>query len=222
MLEEMHRIYAAPLLCALAFPSGIPEARPHEVRDWFAAQLERMVAQGRALGLEEADLEEARYALVAFIDEQVLRSSWAGREEWMREPLQLSMYRENVAGENFFRRLRALLRAPRRLPAIQAYALCLALGFRGIYQHSKDRVALGKFQRAAFRRLFAALPSAESSSPHLERAPEAASEPAVWRLLPWLCAALAAGLVLALCSWSVQRAGSALGEQASHSQEGEP
>src|SRR5262245_7867347 len=104
----MHSIYAPPLLHALAFPSGIPQAQPHEVRDWFGAQLERMVAQGRALGLEQADLDEARYALVAFIDEQVLRSSWPGREEWMKQPLQLSSYRENVAGENFFRRLRAL------------------------------------------------------------------------------------------------------------------
>jgi type VI protein secretion system component VasF len=124
-----------------------------------------------------------------------------------------------VAGENFFRRLRALLQAPRRLPAIQAYALCLALGFRGIYQQSKDAAPLGKFQRAAFRRLFAALPSPEISSPHLERPPAVAPEPSAWLFLPWLCGVLAVGLVLALCSWSVQRAGSALGEQASQGQE---
>ncbi len=204
----MHRICTPPLLCALAFPDGAPAAQPFEVRDWFGAQLDRMVARGRALGLQDADLEEACYALVAFIDERVLRSSWPGREDWMKQPLQLLRHRENVAGENFFRRLRALLEAPRRLPAIQAYALCLALGFRGVYQRSSDAAALAKFQRAAFRRLSAALPPLEVSSPHLDRPPgaDAPRSRSSWLLAP--CAAvLAVVLVLVLCSWSVQRAG---------------
>lgn len=220
MLEEMHRICAKPLLCALAFPGGIPAAQPLEVRAWFAAQLDRMEAEGQALGLEDADLQEASYALVAFIDERVLRSSWPGREEWMKQPLQLLRYRENVAGENFFRRLRALLQAPRRLPAIQAYALCLALGFRGVYQRSADAAALARFQRAAFRRLLAVLPSAELSSPHLERThgPLPQRVPASSLLAPG-GVLLAVGLVLAACSWSVQRAASSLGQRLGPSSE---
>lgn len=211
MLEEMHRIYMEPLLCALAFPEGIPAAQPLEVSDWFGAQLDRMVARGRALGLEEGDLDEASYALVAFIDERVLRSSWPGREEWMRQPLQLVRHRENVAGENFFRRLRALLEAPRRLPAIQAYALCLALGFCGVYQRGGDAAALSRFQRAAFRRVLAVLPSAEEASPHLDRVqsprPPRPAGPG-WRALAGVL--VTAALVLAACSWSVRRASRSL------------
>ena len=202
----MYRICAAPILRASAFPLGIPAAQPLEVRDWFRAQLDRMVVEGRAIGLEQADLEEARYALVAFIDERVLRSSWPGREEWMRQPLQLICYRENVAGENFFRRLRTLLRAPRRLPAIQVYALCLALGFRGAYQQSADVSALAKFQRAAFRRLFDALPPRDVASPHLQRplCPDTPRQGSP--LLLALCGGvLLVGLVLTVCSWSVHR-----------------
>lgn len=216
----MYRICSQPLLSALAFPAGIPAAQPLEVRAWFGVQLDRMLVEGRALGLEEGDLQEACYALVAFIDERVLRSSWPGREEWMKQPLQLLRYRENVAGENFFRRLRALLQAPRRLPAIQAYALCLALGFCGIYQRSADAAALGKFQRAAFRRLRAVLPPAELSSPHLERTlgpePLRAAPPSL--LVP-SAVLLAVGVVLALCSWSVQRAVSSLEESSDPSHE---
>jgi type VI secretion system protein ImpK len=220
VLEDMYRICAAPMLRASAFPIGIPAAQPLEVRDWFGAQLDRMVAEGRAIGLEQADLDEARYALVAYIDEKVLRSSWPGREEWMRQPLQLICYRENIAGENFFRRLRALLRAPRRLPAIQMYALCLAHGFRGAYQQSDDVAALGKFQRAAFRRLFEALPSREVSSPHLERPPCAVPQQQEWPLLLALCVGvLLVGLVLIVCSWSVQRAELAARERAAGSGE---
>lgn len=216
MLEEMHLLCAKPLLCALAFPEGIPAAQPLEVRDWFGAQLDRLLAEGQALGLEQADLQEACYALVAFIDERVLRSSWPGREEWMKQPLQLLRYRENVAGENFFRRLRALLQAPRRLPAIQVYALCLALGFRGVYQRGADAATLSKFQRAALRRLLAVLPPADVPSPHLERQQRRELRRAA---LPWPLALgavlLVAALVLAACSWSVQRAARSLQQQTS-------
>jgi type VI secretion system protein ImpK len=207
----MYRICSEPLLRASAFPSGLPASEPSEVREWFGARLDRMLSEGRALGLREVDLAEARYALVAFIDEQVLRSSWQGREEWMRQPLQLISYRENVAGENFFRRLRALLQQPDRLPAVQVYALCLALGFRGAYQYGGDLEALAKFRRAAFRRLSSALPARSVSSPHLER-PARVAPPRDRRpiALALLVACLSVSLVLLVCRWCVQRAESQL------------
>lgn len=222
MLEAMHLLCSKALALALAFPAGAPAAQPLEVRDWFGAQLDRLLAEGQALGLEDGDLQEACYALVAFIDECVLRSSWPGREEWMKQPLQLQRYRENVAGENFFRRLRALLQAPRRLPAIQAYALCLALGFRGVYQHGADAAALGKFRRAAFRRLLAVLPPADSSSPHLDRpcAPAQRHEGPPW-LLALGAVVLVVGLVITACHWSTQRVASrSLEESADRGSEG--
>jgi len=207
MLEGMYRLCSEVLVPALAFPAGMPASDPREVRQWFGARLERLLTEGRRLGVSDSDLAEARYALAAFIDERVLGSSWPGREDWMRQPLQLSWYGENAAGENFFKRLRALLAAPERLPAVQVYGLCLALGFRGVYEAQRDGKALAKFRRAAFRRLEPSLPGSDVSSPHLgtaqRLAPQRDRRP-FW--LAFLVLSVLSGCVVLRCGWSVSRA----------------
>lgn len=95
--------------------------------------LEDMERRGTELGIQKRDLDDARYALVAFIDEQLFRARWAGRQEWMLEPLQLVYFNENTAGEGFFERLDALEKDPARVHVLEVYYLCLALGFQGKY-----------------------------------------------------------------------------------------
>ena len=207
MLDGMYRLCSEVLVSALAFPAGMPGSDPAEVRQWFGERLERMLAEGRRLGVSGSDLAESRYALAAFIDERVLGSSWPGREDWMRQPLQLCWYGENAAGENFFRRLRALLSAPERLAAVQVYWLCLALGFRGVYEASGDGKALAKFQRAAFRRLESSLPASECSSPHLTPDPGPAPQRDPRRLwLVLLVFAVLSGFVVIRSGWCVSHA----------------
>jgi type VI secretion system protein ImpK len=98
-----------------------------------ATLLEDMDRRGAELGLQKVDLEDARYAIVAFIDEQLFKAPWAGRQEWMLEPLQLVYFNENTAGEGFFTRLDALERDPTRVHVLEVYYLCLTLGFVGRY-----------------------------------------------------------------------------------------
>lgn len=79
--------------------------------------------------------QQAKYALVAFIDELVLSSAWAGREQWMGAPLQLQFFGEHLAGENFFQRLQNLRQNPQaNIDILEIYFLCLQLGFEGIYR----------------------------------------------------------------------------------------
>ena len=73
----------------------------------------------------------ALYAIVAFMDEQILRSQWSGRQQWMSQPLQLTYFNENTAGEGFFTRMQALEQRPNQAHVLEIYYLCLALGFRG-------------------------------------------------------------------------------------------
>lgn len=93
--------------------------------------LDQMDAKGAQAGVTRADLLEARYAIVAFLDEQVSRSPWHGKHQWLAEPLQLVLFNENTAGEGFFVHLGALERDGSRLAALEIYYLCLALGFQG-------------------------------------------------------------------------------------------
>ena len=104
---------------------------PDQLRSELLGMLQQMVSRCRAAGVPDADTAEARYAIVAFIDERILKSNWPGRAEWMNSPLQLQLYREYTAGENFFARMRVLLQHPQAIAALEIYYLCLALGFTG-------------------------------------------------------------------------------------------
>jgi type VI secretion system protein ImpK len=115
----------------LAEAPGLPSAEIMKRR--IATLLEDMDRRGAELGIPKPDLDEARYAIVAFIDEQLFKAPWAGRQEWMLEPLQLVHFNENTAGEGFFTRLDALERDPKRLHVLEVYFLCLTLGFQGKY-----------------------------------------------------------------------------------------
>jgi type VI secretion system protein ImpK len=75
------------------------------------------------------EVEEARFALVAWADEMVLRSSWVSTAEWLRDPLQLQLFRTNRAGDEFYDHLARL--RPDQNQARQIYLLCLAFGFEG-------------------------------------------------------------------------------------------
>lgn len=157
-----------------------------ELRGRFKKALDAMVQRARRVGVPDAEVAEARYALVAFIDEQVMRSSWSGRGEWMNRPLQLEMFRESTAGENFFVRLHALLQSSRPHVAVEVYYLCLLLGFRGAYAGDKR---LDEFRAAARARLRRSAPDTRRLSPHALRASSLSSSPSGWRPLSWVAAA---------------------------------
>ena len=122
----------AEVLSVGAQLSEAPELpSPDVLKRRIGALLDDMSRRCLELGVPKRDLDDARYALVAFIDEQLFRASWAGRQEWMLEPLQLVYFNENTAGEGFFVRLDALEREPARLQVLEIFYLCLALGFQG-------------------------------------------------------------------------------------------
>ncbi|HET9958734.1 MAG TPA: type IVB secretion system protein IcmH/DotU [Polyangiaceae bacterium] len=156
------------LVLAAQLPLSQNLPPPAELRQRMLTALDAMVGRGRAVGVPDPDLAEARYALTAFIDEQILKSNWPGKSEWMQQPLQLLLYREFTAGENFFVRLRALLQQGNRGIALEAYYLCLLLGFRGAYGVSGDMQSLQGFVEAARQQIQRGLPSANKFGPHVE------------------------------------------------------
>ncbi len=94
--------------------------------------LERMAFERQ---LATSTVQDAKYALAAFVDESVLASEWSGRLEWMSEPLQLEFFGEHLAGEGFFRRLGALRQGGEaNADTLELYYVCLQLGFEGVYR----------------------------------------------------------------------------------------
>lgn len=85
-------------------------------------------------GIANEDIHAAKYAYAAMVDETILSSSCAFRDEWQRMPLQLSLFGDQLAGENFFTRLEQLrAQGAPRLPSLEVFYLCLLLGFQGKY-----------------------------------------------------------------------------------------
>lgn len=87
------------------------------------------------LGIQAEDIYAAKYAFCAAVDEAMLSQPSALHEAWERNPLQLRLFGEHLAGERFFDKLEELRRqgAP-RLPSLEVYHYCLLLGFEGKYR----------------------------------------------------------------------------------------
>lgn len=85
-------------------------------------------------GASADDIDAAKYAFCAAVDEIILRSSFSIRDDWARRPLQLMLFGDQLAGENFYNRLEALrVRGVAHLQALEVFHMCLLLGFQGKY-----------------------------------------------------------------------------------------
>lgn len=88
----------------------------------------------RKQGASADDVDASKYAFCAAVDEIILRSQFSIRDEWARRPLQLTLFGDQLAGENFFNRLESLrARGSSHLQALEVFHMCLLLGFQGKY-----------------------------------------------------------------------------------------
>jgi type VI secretion system protein ImpK len=126
-----------------------------------------MEAQAHANRLTPEDVHDMQYALVALLDEILVHANWPGRLDWYRSPLQLVYFRENTAGENFFRRASAFAAQPHRAHVLLIYYYCLALGFRGRYG-ATDGAGLAQAYEGIGAALEPHLEPCEPLSPHGE------------------------------------------------------
>ncbi len=96
-------------------------------------------AEGRQRGYSDEEMQLARFAAVAFLDESILNSRNPVFTDWPRQPLQEQLFGVHVAGEIFFRNLDRLLKqndSPSLADVLEVYYLCLLLGFAGRYSIS--------------------------------------------------------------------------------------
>lgn len=97
----------------------------------FLAQFERGAGK---LGASAEDIHDCKYAFCAMVDEAILTSGFKVRESWQRLPLQVQLFGEQLAGEQFFQRLELLRQQGLpRLQALEVFQMCLLLGFQGKY-----------------------------------------------------------------------------------------
>jgi type VI secretion system protein ImpK len=102
---------------------------------------------------EEAGLDPrgyAHYGVTALVDETMMTTPWAGSTEWRNEPLQVQLFGNFLAGEQFFDRLDELVEKG-DASVLEVYYLCLCAGLRGMYRD--DPTALAARRRRAYQQL---------------------------------------------------------------------
>jgi type VI secretion system protein ImpK len=113
-------------------PEALP--KPEALRSQLRHFVDGVFTRAAQSGYSREDANDIAYAIVALADEIILSRSEELRSAWAGESLQLHYFKENVAGENFFTRLAAIRKDPRRRDILQIYFLALALGFEGRYR----------------------------------------------------------------------------------------
>jgi type VI secretion system protein ImpK len=116
---------------------GDPERFSADIR----GLLRNADATARALGYAEADVETARFALVALLDDVILNSTTGTFMNWANNPLAVQIYQKSGGGARFFDYLGDLLQRsedPRCMEVLEVYLQCLLLGFRGQFGHGNE------------------------------------------------------------------------------------
>ena len=111
-------------------------ARSQDFRTSIRAALKAAMEQAKAMSYSSEVNQLAFFAVVAFLDESVLKMQNESFADWAQRPLQEEMFGHNRAGEVFFDHLHTVLvrqDSPETADCLEVYCLCMLLGFRGKY-----------------------------------------------------------------------------------------
>jgi len=137
-------------------------------RERTKAALSEVERAALAAGYETADVRDAHFAVVAFLDEVVLNSSDPVRAEWERRMMQEELFGKNDAGVVFFEKLANLQSRRDSLflaDTLEIYLLCMLLGFQG--RHSgTQKGAIENIAAAVGKRIRDIRGSSGELSPH--------------------------------------------------------
>ena len=120
-----------PIFSAAKAGFADPGQRYESLAPTLIDLLESAANQARELKFAEAQVREAQFAVVAWVDEAAMSHPWEGAAQWRRAPLQRHFFSTTRAGVEFFQRLEALPEAA--TDAREVYALALLSGFQGRY-----------------------------------------------------------------------------------------
>lgn len=106
--------------------------------DQFMSHVRRLLdnfeRNARRLNVSAEDVYAAKYAFCAALDESILSSELSIREVWERAPLQLLLFGDQLAGENFFKELEQVRhRGQASVQTLEVFYMCLLTGFQGKY-----------------------------------------------------------------------------------------
>ncbi len=119
-------------------------------------------------GYSEEQYNLTKYAVLAFIDEAILSSSWEHKSLWKNEMLQIEHFHTVNAGEQFFDNLNNLNPVnPAEKDIREVYYYCLILGFKGKYYHKDNKYKLDEIKETNLNLLTSGMEDVKSSMEYL-------------------------------------------------------
>lgn len=126
---------AESLILILQLRSVSDYGDPSTLKTKVINMFDNFEQNARITGIDNEKIKQAKFALVAFLDETIISSNWQRKDEWLTEPLQIKLFDTFNAGEEFFTNLHNLRqRSSNNKDVLEVYYLCLTLGFKGMYQ----------------------------------------------------------------------------------------
>lgn len=195
--------FAAPVFdLILRLQAGIVKPS-NELRPKIKSLLDDFEQRAERYRFNHKVVSVAKFALASFVDETVLTGDFHLKEEWEKYPLQLEYFGEQLAGNKFFEKLKAMIgQIEQTADAVEIYYVCMLLGFKGryaVYEHDK---LLGIMQRTADALVKAGKITKVELSPHW-RANDQPKPPEKRGMPTWAKVAAFGGLAFALLFYLV-------------------
>ncbi|MFH1138313.1 MAG: DotU family type IV/VI secretion system protein [Pseudomonadota bacterium] len=147
MKENYIKLHTDLFIYTLLWARSVNSRQPslEEVRSKIKGLLDDQLETVNREGYSVENYKQTRFAMLAWLDELIMNSTWVNREEWQKKLLQTEFYRTTNAGEEFFERLEALHFEQKEVREI--FLLCLCLGFKGRYCWDDDKPKLEEIIR---------------------------------------------------------------------------
>lgn len=143
---------------------------PASLRKLIVYFLDLFKKNCKAIGIGDDSTNDALYGIVALIDETVLSIPGPCRDYWFARPIQLDLFGDTIAGEEFFRKLQKLLEQPeKKKDVLEIYFLCLSLGFEGKYKIFNPEELHGIVEETGRKLRKTRIKTASGISPHGNR-----------------------------------------------------
>lgn len=139
------------------------EASSAQAAARLVAALDQAAARAHEYGFDTQTVQQALFAVVAWIDEIAMTTQWPGAHAWRLAPLQRRYFATTRAGVQFFQHLDAL--EDDATAVREVYALVLTAGFQGHYGSGREG-ELAVYRRRLLERLQVERDMAPTSAAH--------------------------------------------------------
>ena len=149
--NPLREIFTDMIAYVIFFEASCSKQPPSasELREKIVALANAQEERVKNSGLAVEAFREARFAVLAWVDETILNSNWPNQRQWHH--LMSSYYGTLNAGEEFFRHLEQLPTSANDVREI--YYLCLCLGFEGRYAFGNSRHELRDLKQQLYKQL---------------------------------------------------------------------